>query len=173
VLRGGSGLAGTVRTSSGQPVSGATVTVADSRGEIAGAATTGLDGSFSLTRLAEGQYTLVVAAAAHAPVAVQVAVEEGELGRHDVTLPASGRVAGAVLTADGDRPFPGAQLSLVSEAGAEVAASVADDEGRFVFADVPSGWYTLVTSGYQPGVTVLAAGGGGPRQADIMLTRPE
>jgi len=173
VLRGGSGLAGTVRTSSGQPVSGATVTVADSRGEIAGAATTGPDGSFSLTRLAEGQYTLVVAAAAHAPVAVQVAVEEGELGRRDVTLPASGRVAGAVLTADGDRPFPGAQLSLVGEAGAEVAASVADDEGRFVFADVPSGWHTLVTSGYQPGVTMLPAGDGGPRQADIMLTGPE
>jgi hypothetical protein len=46
-------------------------------------------------------------------------------------------------------------------------------EGRFVFADVPSGWYPLVTSGYQPGVTVLPAGGGGPRQADIMLTRPQ
>jgi hypothetical protein len=30
-----------------------------------------------------------------------------------------------------------------------------------------------VTSGYQPDVTVLPAGGGGPRQADIMLTRPE
>ena len=100
-------------------------------------------------------------------------MEEGELGRRDVTLPASGRVAGAVLTADGDRPFPGAQLSLVGEAGAEVAASVADDEGRFVFADVPSGWHTLVTSGYQPGVTMLPAGDGGPRQADIMLTGPE
>ena len=46
-------------------------------------------------------------------------------------------------------------------------------EGRFVFADVPSGWYPLVTSGYQPGVTVLPPGGGGPRQADIMLTRPQ
>jgi hypothetical protein len=30
-----------------------------------------------------------------------------------------------------------------------------------------------VTSGYQPGVTVLPAGGGSPRQADIMLTRPD
>jgi hypothetical protein len=30
----------------------------------------------------------------------------------------------------------------------------------------------LVTSGYQPGVTMLPAGGG-PRRADIMLTRPE
>ncbi len=79
---------------------------------------------------------------------------------------------GGVRAADGDRPFPGARLSLVSEAGAEVAASVADDEGRFVFAGVPSGWYTLVTSGYQPGVNVLPAGGG-PRQADIMLTRSE
>lgn len=173
VLRGGSGVAGTVRASSGQPVSGATVTVADGRGEIAGAVTTGADGSFSLTPLAEGQYTLVVAATGHAPVAVQVAVEAGELARRDVTLPVSGRVAGVVLTADGDRPFPGARLSLMSEAGSEAAATAADDEGHFVFTDVPPGRYTLVASGYRPGVTVLQAGGSAARQADIVLSRPE
>jgi len=64
VLRGGSSLAGTVRAGgSGQLVSGATVTVANGRGEIAGAVTTGADGSYRLSQLAEGQYTLVVAAA--------------------------------------------------------------------------------------------------------------
>jgi len=173
VLRGGSGVTGTVRARSGQPVSGATVTVADGRGEIAGATTTGADGSFRLAQLAEGQYTLVVASAPYAPVAVQVAVEDGEVTRRDVELPASGRVAGTVLTTDGDRPFAGAQLSLVNEAGAEVATAAADTGGQFVFGDVPSGRYTLVASGYRPGVAALPAASTRARQADITLARPE
>ena len=173
MLRGGNGVTGTVRACSGRPVSGATVTVADGRGEIAGATTTGADGSFRLAQLAEGQYTLVVAAAPYAPVAVQVAVEDGEVARRDVELPASGRVAGMVLTTDGDRPFAGAQLSLVNEAGAEVATAAADTGGQFVFGDVPSGRYTLVASGYRPGVAALPAASTRARQADITLARPE
>ncbi len=173
VLRGGSGVAGTVRASSGQPVGGATVTVADGHGDIAGVTTTSSDGSFRLAHLADGQYALVVAAAPYTPVAVQVAVRQGELARRDVQLPASGRVAGTVLTADGDRPFPGAHLRLVNEAGAEVAISAADTGGRFVLGDVPPGRYTLVASGYRPGMAALPAGGGSFRQADITLARPE
>jgi Carboxypeptidase regulatory-like domain len=173
VLRGGSGVTGTVRASSGQPVSGATVTVADGRGEIAGATTTGTDGLFRLGQLTEGQYTLVVAATPYAPVAVQVAVEDGELARRDVQLPASGRVAGTVLTADGDRPFARAQLSLVNEAGTEVATAAADTGGQFAFDDVPSGRYTLVANGYRPGVAALPAASTRTRQADITLARPE
>ena len=155
------------------PWSGATVTVANGRGEIAGAVTTGADGSYRLSQLAEGQYTLVVAAAAYAPLAVQVTVEEGELVQHDVELPASGAVVGTVLTADGTQPFPAAQVTLTNEVGTEVASAAAGADGRFTLSDVPSGRYTLVASGYRPGVAALAAGNGRTRQADITLTRPE
>jgi uncharacterized surface anchored protein len=174
VLRGGSGLAGTVRVAgSGQPVGGAIVTVADGRGEIAGVTTTAADGTFSLTHLAEGQYALVVAAAAYTPVAVQVAVAESQIARRDVELPSSGRVAGTVLAADADRPFPGARLSLADMAGMEVAVTVADANGHFIFNDVPSGRYTLVASGYRPGVTALRPDDARSRQADITLGPPE
>ena len=172
VLRGDSGLTGTVRAGgSGQPVSGATVTVANGRGEIAGAVTTGADGTYRISPLAEGQYTLVVAAAAYAPLAEQVAAEDGELVQHDVELPASGRVAGTVLTADGDEPFAGARVSLTNEAGTEIAAATADPDGHFALSDVPPGRYTLIASGYRPGVALLPAGNGRTRQAaDITLS---
>jgi len=174
VLRGGSGLAGTVRVEgTGRPVSGAMVTVADGRGEIAGVTTTGADGSFSLSQLAEGHYALVVAATAYTPVAVHVVVKEGEPLRRDVELPASGRVAGTVLDAGSDRPFPGARLSLVSESGTEVAATAAGAGGDFTFSDVPAGRYTLVASGYRPGVVALHPGEGRSQQADITLGAPE
>jgi Carboxypeptidase regulatory-like domain len=113
------------------------------------------------------------AAAPYAPVAVQVAVEDGEPARREVQLPASGRVAGTALSGDDERPFAGAQLSLANEAGAEVATAAADAGGRFVFGDVPSGRYTLVASGYRPGVAALPAGDARTRQADITLARPE
>src|ERR1700761_5940423 len=174
VLRGGSGLTGTVRAGgSGQPVGNATVTVANTRGEIAGAVTTGSDGTYRLSQLAEGQYTLVVAAAAYAPLAEQVTVEEGELARHDVELPASGRVVGTVLTADGDQPFPGAEVTLTNEVGTEIAAATVGQDGSFALSDVPPGRYTLVAGGYRPGVASLPAGNGRTRQADITLTLPE
>jgi hypothetical protein len=174
VLRGGSGLAGAVRVEgSGQPVGGAIVTVADSRGEIAGVATTADDGSFSLTQLAEGHYVLVVAAAAYTPVAVPVAVAEGEVTRRDVELPASGRVAGTVLNASGEGPFPGARLSLVDRTGAEVAGTDADAGGNYVFNDVPSGRYTLIASGYRPGVVALNPSDSGSQRADITLATPD
>jgi hypothetical protein len=174
VLPGGSRLAGTVRVAgSGQPVGGAIVTVADGRGEIAGVTTTAADGTFSLTHLAAGPYALVVAAAAYTPAAVQVTVEQGTLTRQDVDLPASGRVAGTVLNAAGDGPFPGARLSLTDQAGTEVAAATVGPDGQFLFNDVPAGRYTLTAAGYQPGVTTLTPGDGRRRRADITLTTPE
>ena len=54
-----------------------------------------------------------------------------------------------------------------------VVAAAADAHGRFTLSDVPSGRYTLVASGYRPGVASLAAGNGRTRQADITLARPE
>lgn len=174
VLPGGSRLAGTVRVAgSGQPVGGAIVTVADGRGEIAGVTTTAADGSYSLTHLAEGHYALVVAADAYTPAAVQVTVEQGTLTRRDVELPASGRVAGTVLNAAGDGPFPGARLSLADETGTEIETTTADEDGQFLFNDVPSGRYTLTAVGYQPGVATLVPGDDRRRRADITLTAPE
>jgi hypothetical protein len=174
VLPGGSRLAGTVRVAgSAQPVGGAIVTVADGRGEIAGVTTTADDGTFSLTHLAAGHYALVVAAAAYTPAAVQVTVEQGTLTRQDVDLPASGRVAGTVLNATGDGPFPGARLSLTDQAGTEVATATVREDGQFLFNDLPAGRYTLTAAGYQPGVTTLTSGEDRRRRADITLTTPE
>jgi Carboxypeptidase regulatory-like domain len=75
--------------------------------------------------------------------------------------------------ADGTQPFSAAQVTLTNEVGTEVASAAAEADGRFTLSDVPSGRYTLVASGYRPGVASLAAGNGRTRQADITLTRPE
>jgi hypothetical protein len=82
-------------------------------------------------------------------------------------------VIGTVLTADSGQPFPAAQVTLTNEIGTEVAATTADAEGRFTLSDVPSGRYTLVASGYRPGLATLPAGNGRTRQADITLALPE
>ena len=85
--------------------------------------------------------------------------------------------------------MPGILVIAANAAGEIAASAITDADGSYRLTGLgegehvlvagghepvrtPSGWYMLVTSGYQPGVTMLPAGGG-PRRADIMLTRPE
>ncbi|WP_031468423.1 MFS transporter, partial [Sciscionella sediminilitoris] len=63
MLTGTAGLTGLVTSaSSGQPVVGATTTLADARGEVVGAETTDERGLYEFRELVAGEYTLVVSA---------------------------------------------------------------------------------------------------------------
>ncbi|HKW91166.1 MAG TPA: TonB-dependent receptor [Methylomirabilota bacterium] len=83
-----------------------------------------------------------------------------------ITAPAAepaGLVTGTVK--DGaDRPLAGARVRLQTGTGQVVATTVADDEGRFAFRDVPPGTYAVVgeQEGFEPvtgSATVTAAEG--------------
>jgi hypothetical protein len=98
-------------------------------------------------------------------------------GEFNVGGAPSGRYA-LTATAPGHLPASqeielNARLSLVNQAGAEVAAAATDAGGQYFFSNVLSGHYTIVASGYRPRVAALPAGDGRPRQADITLARPE
>jgi hypothetical protein len=154
---------------SGEPVSGATVTVSDVRGEVLGAGGTGEDGSFSFPNLPEGTYTLVVTAVGYQPVAASVAVGRGEPTRHEVEIAATGSLHGAVGVHG--TPFEGAGMSLLDKAGRVVADTSTDASGEFVFTDLEPGEYTLVTTGYSPAAVSVGVVDGGPARADITVGR--
>ena len=69
-------LRGVVRSPEGVPLGGITTTVTDETGEVIATTTTGYDGAYHITGLADGHYTVV--AAGHRPATVAVRVDGGE-----------------------------------------------------------------------------------------------
>jgi MFS family permease len=75
---------GVVRSPQGTPLGGITTTVTDETGEVVATTVTDRDGSYRITGLADGHYTLV--AAGHRPTTVAVQVGAGEPARVRVAL---------------------------------------------------------------------------------------
>lgn len=168
-VAGVGGLAGTVRLAgTGEPVADATITVTDVQGEVVGTARTGREGGFSFISLPEGVYTLVVAAASYQPAAAAITIRQGTQARQDVVLAARGTLRGEVWTHD--RPYDGARVSLMDDAGKIVATAVSDASGVFAFADLPLGTYTLVAAGHGPAAVPVQIKDGRPADADVTLT---
>jgi MFS family permease len=69
-------LRGIVRSPDGVPLGGITTTITDETGEVIATTTTGYDGSYHVTGLSDGHYTVV--AAGHRPATVAVRVDGGE-----------------------------------------------------------------------------------------------
>jgi MFS family permease len=94
------GLVGIVSAPDGTPLAGATVTASDERGDVVATATTDARGSYRLTDLEPGRYTVV--ATTHAPAAVQVELPAGDPSRVDLRLgsPAAERSSAHAVHAD-------------------------------------------------------------------------
>ncbi|MGE5133757.1 MAG: MFS transporter, partial [Gemmatimonadota bacterium] len=144
---GGPGVSGTVRQAGGAPAAGVTVTVIDGGGRQAGRVRTGPEGSFTISVPAPGTYTLIAIAAGHEPHAAAVYVGDRPLERliqlGSAGLTGGGSLAGTVRAAATGTPLAGAAVTLLGADGAVAAARTTDAAGRYQFADVPPGSYTL------------------------------
>lgn len=168
-VAGVGGLTGSVRIAgTGRPVADATITVTDVQGEVVGTARTGSEGGFSFISLPEGMYTLVVSAPSHQPAAAAVTIRQGTQARQDLELAARGVLHGEVWS--GDRPYAGARVTLMNEAGRIVATAISDSTGSFSFKDLPLGTYTLVAAGHGPAAVPVHIQDGRTAAADVTLT---
>jgi EmrB/QacA subfamily drug resistance transporter len=170
VLSGSGGLAGAVRDADGAPVRDATVVLTDPQGEIVATGRTGANGAYAFLQAAPGIYTLAVTAAAHRPVAIPVQVGTDQ-ARHDVELPAGGRLHGTVR-ADGRGPLPGARVTLHDAAGNVAGVATTGPDGEYAFADLTGGRYTVTASGYPPVAGAVTLNGQGEDAHDLWLAHP-
>ncbi|MGW6137653.1 MFS transporter [Streptomyces sp. NPDC055144] len=169
VVLGGAGrLAGSVLTADGAPVRDATVTLTNVHGEVVATTRSGREGSYVITELVAGEYTLAGSAPAFRPAALPVTVMAARETRQDVEL-AGGAVLRGTVRAGGGRPVEDARVTLLDAAGNVVDTLTTGADGTFRFVDLSSGEYTVIAAGYPPVATVLHMAGGGRTERDLQL----
>lgn len=148
-------VSGTVRSTDGTPVAGATVTLSDGSSSVSG--TTGSDGSFDVKAPSDGTWTLAVTADGYLDGTVDsIVVGDGQTrvwSGLDVRLePAAAEVSGTVTDTDG-APITGVRVDVVDSKGpASVltgsdgtwSASVAPGDATVSYPVMPDG-YEAVT----------------------------
>lgn len=139
-------------TQAGQPVAGATIfaSLQGGGGRQASSVTDG-GGSYQLTGLQEGTYTVnAMAAVAGTSSSRRQTIALTSDQTLDIAFP-SAKVGGQVVDADGNIPLANATVSIASRdpgatGGAGQRAGTTDSNGQFSFAGLDEGTYTLTTS---------------------------
>ncbi|MGY1499142.1 MFS transporter [Streptomyces sp. QTS52] len=171
LLSGTSGLGGLVRgNETGVPVKDAMVIVTDVRGDVLATGTTGEQGEFTFAELVPGAVTVAVNAAGYRPRALPVEVGGTGVTRVEVELASGAQVQGVVRAPHG--PLGDARVTLVDAAGNVVGSATTGADGAYAFADLDSGEYTVIATGYPPVATALTVTGRGADDHDIELAHP-
>ncbi|MFE5407137.1 MFS transporter [Streptomyces sp. NPDC056580] len=171
LLSGTSGLTGVVRSAaSALPVKDAMVIVTDVRGDLLATAATGEQGDFAFTDLVPGAVTVAVNASGYRPRALPVEVATTGVTRIEVDLDAGARLQGVVRAPHG--ALADARVTLVDQAGNVVGTATTGTDGAYAFADLDSGDYTVIATGYPPVATALTVTGTGVDGHDIELAHP-
>lgn len=129
VVTDGASLSGAVTSAtSGAPIDGASVTVGDGSGKLAGAS--GADGTYTVSGIDSGPATVSASAAGYLPSPPETLAIDGTSGQSiDFALSTGGTISGTVLTAGGAAPPAGTTVSAVpaDSAGAPASATVSAD----------------------------------------------
>lgn len=173
LLSGTSGLAGIVKSADGgKAVEGAMVVVTDVRGDVLATGKSGAQGEFTFGELVPGSVTVAVNATGFRPLALPVDVGGQGVTRIEAALESGSLVQGVVRGGAERRPLPDARVTLVDAAGNVVATATTGIDGAYGFADLNSGEYTVIATGYPPVAGSLTVAGSGIDGHDIELAHP-
>ncbi len=139
-------ISGTVLGPTGQPVAGVTV-AASLGGGAGGAAVTGNDGTYLITGLDAGTYTLVARTSGFTRQTLNnIVVHSDSTTDHvNISLAIGGTLQGTVTGLGTGIPAPFALVTLLNGTTV-VTAGQADASGHFVIADIAPGSYTVKTN---------------------------
>ncbi|MFV0129030.1 MFS transporter [Streptomyces sp. HMX112] len=173
LLSGTSGLVGAVRAADDQaPVAGAMVIVTDVRGDVLATGKSAEDGGFAFAELVPGSVTVAVNADGYRPLALPVEIGGQGVTRIEALLRSGARLQGTVRAGADHRPLADARVTLLDAAGNVVATATTGEDGAYGFADLDSGEYTVIATGYPPVAGALTVAGRGVDGHDIELAHP-
>ncbi|MFS0766942.1 carboxypeptidase regulatory-like domain-containing protein [Peribacillus phoenicis] len=128
------------------PISGAAITIRQfsPAGPVAGTAVTDAQGTFLVTGLPPGSYTVVAQAAAFGTQAASSVVFANEVSDVMIGLtPTPGTIQGTVRSTDGNVPLPGSTVRVIRRDGTLVDEALTDGSGFYVIEGLPADSYTL------------------------------
>lgn len=150
------------------PIPNATVKLFDSKGMPYKHTITDADGSYSITDIPAGTYSLgavkegyLLSDAAGVTLADGVTTKIDLVCTQDTTL-SLGAIAGVLTIKDpldgSSKPLAGAKISLQNATGETLSATYTAEDGEFAFYDLIDGVYTLISSadGYKQTSTMTA-----------------
>jgi EmrB/QacA subfamily drug resistance transporter len=157
-------LAGTVTDPIGRALP-AMITLTSPGGRQVARTSADRDGRFTLTP-APGSYLLLATVPGLEPSVRQVRFD-GEPVTVDVTLSGTAGLSGVV--SGGLGPVAGARVTLLDRDGEVRHATTTDDDGRYRFADIRSGEYTVIAAGHPPTTSSLHIRAGAHVEHDALL----
>jgi hypothetical protein len=160
---------GQVTAANGEPLAGASVTLVHPNGDEVGHTTTAEDGSFDLSDIDEGTYTLVAAAPHYRPAARVVALGHGET-RALVSLLGVGALVVRIARARDHVPVS-AELELFNADGGLAAQCETGEDGVSILPDLLEGSYELVVrrDNYSPATGPVVVRRGRTGTAEVQL----
>jgi 5-hydroxyisourate hydrolase-like protein (transthyretin family) len=135
-------------TYNAQPLGGANVTAFDANGVVAGTAITALDGSYSVTGLSYGRYSVTFAEANYDSQTLQgIAVSNGAdtSGVNAYLNIQNGSVSGLVIDTNG-LPSTFANVTLRDLTGGYLNVVGVNRDGTYSFAGIPAGTYNIAAA---------------------------
>ncbi|WP_406482587.1 MFS transporter [Streptomyces platensis] len=168
VLTGTGRLGGTLLGGSeGTPLTGGSIVVTDAEGAVVARTTSGAEGTWDISPLPPGHYTVVHSAAGHQPQARAVDLSGGAPERQDARLKPTATVRGTVRGPHG-RPVADAAVTLV-ENGTVAGHAVTGPDGAFAFSGLSGADYTLTAAGYPPHAAPISLTAGTHETLDLEL----
>ncbi|MGX1971403.1 MFS transporter [Streptomyces kronopolitis] len=154
----------------GNALDGGSIVVTDARGEVVARTVSDAEGSWEVTQLPPGAYTLVLGAPGHRPQARALELSGSAPERQDARLQPAATVRGTVR-GPGGRPLADAAVTLVED-GTVAGHTVTGPDGVFAFAELSGSHYTLTAAGYPPHAAPISLAGGADESLDLELTQP-
>ncbi|WP_330315850.1 MFS transporter [Streptomyces platensis] len=168
VLTGTGRLGGTLLGGAeGTPLAGGSIVVTDAEGAVVARTTSGAEGTWDISPLPPGHYTLVLGAAGHQPQARAVDLSGGAPERQDARLKPTATVRGTVRGPNG-RPVADAAVTLVED-GTVAGHTVTGPDGAFAFSGLSGADYTLTAAGFPPHAAPISLTAGAHETLDLDL----
>ncbi|MCA0987197.1 carboxypeptidase regulatory-like domain-containing protein [Guptibacillus algicola] len=171
-------LAGVITDPNGDPIAGATIQILDSKRSVITTVLTQSDGVYKVFDLALGIYTMLINSPGYEQQSLSADITSGETTATSMSLPpVPGKITG-VVTDSATGAFlsrTNVELRLISSSGPVIASTLTDSQGKYTFADIESGSYTVVASSrfYGDDADSVTVEPGNTTFADLQLTVTE